>query len=595
VGLSFAEQIEAPRVILSELTAANSWPEGQIVYVTDLDAIYVSTGTSWAIAANAAPTTPSYALASLPAAGVAGRVVRVTDNIRGLWTDTGTQWHSITEFADARDWGVKADGVTDDYAACQQALDDIDGTVLVWPRGLIRTSATLSITEGTRMSGRLAEPSNISGYGTSFQPLTGANIDVFKGANIDVAGSNHWGHGIVIENLKIEGVSGQTAGSGIRMSMGEESALRNVICKAFPEAGFRFQRNQSPGTCYNIAAFDNGVGLLFEGFTAANKSLSGQFTIYGYTTNDNGVAVRVQCQNTDPTQSGGADLNLVIHGFKAEQTLATGSNDPCIDLVNLNGGSVTLVGGRILNHLGTSGSGTQTLVRITGSTGHVLLLRTSLKGYGRWLDDQVTGNIYAVPTIGTTRQESLGILAHRLYHHFIGDATTFTVAADDVAQSAAIFKGASGQTGPLVKWVDSADVTLSQINNDGRLQSIRGTTSYGYTTNVSGDSAHRYAVRGDGRLEWGPGTGAVDILLSRAAADRLGLAAGDSFQAGAQIYPATDALTLQTGGGLLAGTGVPNNTNGNNGDFYMRTDGTVAGNTVMYHKEAGAWVPLTTT
>ena len=42
------------------------------------------------------------------------------------------------------------------------------------------------------------------------------------------------------------------------------------------------------------------------------------------------------------------------------------------------------------------------------------------------------------------------------------------------------------------------------------------------------------------------------------------------------------------------GAGAPNNGDGSNGDFYFRSDGTVAGNTVIYHKQAGAWVALVT-
>lgn len=46
---------------------------------------------------------------------------------------------------------------------------------------------------------------------------------------------------------------------------------------------------------------------------------------------------------------------------------------------------------------------------------------------------------------------------------------------------------------------------------------------------------------------------------------------------------------------MFCGTGVPNNGNGADGDFYLQSDGTVAGNTVMYHKEGGGWVAFTTT
>ncbi|HTU11724.1 MAG TPA: hypothetical protein VMG08_12600 [Allosphingosinicella sp.] len=67
------------------------------------------------------------------------------------------------------------------------------------------------------------------------------------------------------------------------------------------------------------------------------------------------------------------------------------------------------------------------------------------------------------------------------------------------------------------------------------------------------------------------------------------------FQTLGKISPGTPAGAYQANTGLTAGNGAPNNSNGANGDFYFRADGTVAGNTVLYHKEAGAWVALTTT
>lgn len=68
----------------------------------------------------------------------------------------------------------------------------------------------------------------------------------------------------------------------------------------------------------------------------------------------------------------------------------------------------------------------------------------------------------------------------------------------------------------------------------------------------------------------------------------------DNSFAGA-IYPAKETKVLQANAAIYAGNGVPNNANGNNGDFYFRGDGTQAGNTVIYHKEGGAWVALVTT
>lgn len=61
---------------------------------------------------------------------------------------------------------------------------------------------------------------------------------------------------------------------------------------------------------------------------------------------------------------------------------------------------------------------------------------------------------------------------------------------------------------------------------------------------------------------------------------------------GGPVYHAQDNSTIQSASALFQGTGVPNNANGSNGDFYMRGDGTKAGATCLYHKEAGAWVAV---
>jgi len=41
---------------------------------------------------------------------------------------------------------------------------------------------------------------------------------------------------------------------------------------------------------------------------------------------------------------------------------------------------------------------------------------------------------------------------------------------------------------------------------------------------------------------------------------------------------------------VYRGFGVPPNSLGANGDFFFRDDGTEAGHTLLYHREAGVWV-----
>ena len=57
-----------------------------------------------------------------------------------------------------------------------------------------------------------------------------------------------------------------------------------------------------------------------------------------------------------------------------------------------------------------------------------------------------------------------------------------------------------------------------------------------------------------------------------------------------KIFAGTDAGAAQTASGIYAGTGAPSNANGNNGDYYFRSDGGVT--THIYFKAAGAWAGI---
>lgn len=57
-----------------------------------------------------------------------------------------------------------------------------------------------------------------------------------------------------------------------------------------------------------------------------------------------------------------------------------------------------------------------------------------------------------------------------------------------------------------------------------------------------------------------------------------------------KFHPGTDAGAIQTACGIYAGTGAPNNANGVNGDFYFRSDGGTG--TSIYMKRAGSWVGI---
>ena len=73
--------------------------------------------------------------ATLPTAALAGRLARVTDTMRGLWMDDSTRWAPVGPYVNANDFGVKADGTTDDRVALQAALTAAAGKTLYIPKG----------------------------------------------------------------------------------------------------------------------------------------------------------------------------------------------------------------------------------------------------------------------------------------------------------------------------------------------------------------------------------------------------------------------------------------------------------------------------
>lgn len=88
-------------------------------------------------------------------------------------------------------------------------------------------------------------------------------------------------------------------------------------------------------------------------------------------------------------------------------------------------------------------------------------------------------------------------------------------------------------------------------------------------------------------------TGSGSVVLSSGpvlTTPTLGAATGTTLSLSSFIRPGTAAGAAQTASGLFAGTGAPSNTDGQNGDFYFRSDGGAL--TTIYQRRAGAWVGI---
>ena len=111
-----------------------------------------------------AANTTGYTQAGLPAAGTAGRLARVTDNVRGLWMDQGSQWFGLSgETVNVKEFGAKGDDLTDDTVAIQAAHDALgaNGGTVFFPPGIYRVT-TINITKPARFLGTARLASRIS-------------------------------------------------------------------------------------------------------------------------------------------------------------------------------------------------------------------------------------------------------------------------------------------------------------------------------------------------------------------------------------------------------------------------------------------------
>lgn len=134
---------------------------------------------------------------------------------------------------------------------------------------------------------------------------------------------------------------------------------------------------------------------------------------------------------------------------------------------------------------------------------------------------------------------------------------------------------------------------------------VKGLTSKLY---MSGASAAGWRVWNDdgasGYIDFHKtGAGAFEFLVDGFGANQtltlqhnnasfsLNLAVlGDVRISKGKLYPPTDAGAAQTSTGIYAGTGVPSNANGANGDYYFRTD--AGAGTHLYFKAGAAWAAV---
>lgn len=135
----------------------------------------------------------STALANLPAPGSPGRLSWLTDDIRGLLVDTGTQWVPVGgEYVNVRVFGADPTGTTDSKAAIQLAINT--GYPVYIPFGTYRIDNTLTCDNADQAI-----------FGDGWGSILRCNTPTFNLFNLLSA------HRLHVANLRLEGAATDTS------------------------------------------------------------------------------------------------------------------------------------------------------------------------------------------------------------------------------------------------------------------------------------------------------------------------------------------------------------------------------------------------
>lgn len=181
------------------IPSATSLNEGQLFAQTDVGGslvdLHFNEGVGNGGFAKVPASFKTSTKAGLPTAGSAGRVRLLTDDLRNVWIDNGSEWvQSAGGVANIKEFGAAGDGVTNDTSAIQDAIDAVvtagGGTVLFPPGVYAITQVTVG--SKVRLIGTGPDActlisratSNIRGMITNTDQTSGNNRIVIDGMSI---------------------------------------------------------------------------------------------------------------------------------------------------------------------------------------------------------------------------------------------------------------------------------------------------------------------------------------------------------------------------------------------------------------------------
>lgn len=299
-------------------------------------------------------------------------------------------------------YNAKGDGVTNDSAAIQAAINDCDpnrGGVVVFPQGRYVASGLTVDNQGTILEG-LGMVGAAAANGTARIIVPDGQVGITF--NATSSGSTHRTLGYGIRDLQVVAAAGATTGSGVVVNNSENFLADNLNVSGFIGGDGLLIDGKAGNAQYafliNFCSGDNLKSLHLKG-TGPNgcRMLGGYMAGAGVNPRDGSIGVHVETGDTFRL------FGTVIQGYAQGIYIESGAaghelHGPRFEYCNVGlhiGGAadnVALFGGSFVNSLLTGG-GDNIGIQIDSGATNIFLMPTLITGTSENIDDNSGGGV----------------------------------------------------------------------------------------------------------------------------------------------------------------------------------------------------------